>query len=70
MRDSEAMRDAICSSDFVARVRANGGDALYLPQHEQIVEYIVASGNEGDVVLTMGAGDVWKITDELARRLA
>ena len=70
VRDSEALRDAICSSNLVERVHANGGDALYLPKHEQIVEHIVDHAVAGDVVLTHGAGDVWKIADELVRRLA
>lgn len=70
VRDSEAERATICSSNLVERVRANGGDALYLPRHEQIVEHIRAHARSGDVVLTLGAGDVWKIADDLVRRLA
>jgi UDP-N-acetylmuramate--alanine ligase len=69
VRDSAAERNAISSSHLVERVRANGGDALYLPSHEEIVEHIVANASDGDIVLTMGAGDVWKISDELVRRL-
>ncbi|HPF38069.1 MAG TPA: UDP-N-acetylmuramate--L-alanine ligase [Phycisphaerae bacterium] len=70
VRDSEQMRDAICSEDLVKRVHANGGDATYLPRLEEITQYIVENARSGDVVLTMGAGDVWKISDELVRRLA
>ena len=69
VRDSATERNAISSSHLVDRVRANGGDAIYLPSHEQIVEHIVANALDGDIVLTMGAGDVWKIADELVRRL-
>ncbi|MCG8406648.1 MAG: UDP-N-acetylmuramate--L-alanine ligase [Phycisphaerales bacterium] len=70
VRDSASERAAVCSSHLVERVRANGGDALYLPKHEQIVEHMVTHAAAGDVILTMGAGDVWKIADELVRRLA
>ncbi len=70
VRDSEQMRDAVCSEDLVKRVHANGGDATYLPKLEDITQYIVDNIRSGDVVLTMGAGDVWKISDELVRRLA
>ncbi|MCA9255718.1 MAG: hypothetical protein KDA33_08760, partial [Phycisphaerales bacterium] len=70
VRDSEQMRDAVCSEDLVKRVHANGGDATYLPRLEEISQYIVENARSGDVVLTMGAGDVWKISDELVRRLA
>lgn len=69
VRDSEAERNTICSSNLVDCVRANGGDALYLPTGEQIVEHILAHAESGDAVMTMGAGDVWKIGDELVRRL-
>lgn len=70
VRDSEKMRDAICSEDLVKRVHANGGDATYLPKLEDITQYVVENVQSGDVVLTMGAGDVWKISDELVRRLS
>ncbi len=70
VRDSEAMRDAVSSAHLVERVRANGGDALYLPKHEQIVTHVLEHARPGDIVLTMGAGDVWKIADELVQRLA
>jgi UDP-N-acetylmuramate--alanine ligase len=69
VRDSEAERHAICSGDLVERVRAGGGDALYLPSHEEIVSHVLDHAESGDVVVTLGAGDVWKIGDELVRRL-
>lgn len=70
VRDTAADKAMVSSSHLVERVRANGGDALYLPRHEDIVEHVVAHARSGDIVLTMGAGDVWKIADELTRRLA
>jgi UDP-N-acetylmuramate--alanine ligase len=70
VRDSQSVRDAICSGDLVEMVRAGGGDAQYLPDMQQIVDHIVTHASKGDVVLTMGAGDVWKVADELVRRLA
>ena len=70
VRDSEKERNSISSRHLVERVQANGGNALYLPTHEQIVAHVVNHIKSGDVVLTMGAGDVWKISDELVRRLA
>ncbi|MFH1419241.1 MAG: UDP-N-acetylmuramate--L-alanine ligase [Planctomycetota bacterium] len=69
VRDSEHERGAICSSNLVERIRENGGDALYLPSHDEIVQHILAHAGSGDVIVTMGAGDVWKISNELVRRL-
>jgi len=37
---------------------------------EAAVEAVVAEARPGDVVLTLGAGDVWKLGDEILRRLA
>jgi len=70
VRDSEAEQNAISSRHLVERVCANNCDAKYLPGHEEIVEYVATHARSGDVVMTMGAGDVWKIADELVRRLA
>lgn len=70
VRDSAADQAMVSSEHLVERVRANGGDALYLPTHEEIVEHVMSHARSGDLVLTMGAGDVWKIADELVRRLA
>ena len=69
VRDSAADRAAVNSAQFVERVRANGTDGLYLSGFDKIVEHILRHASAGDIVLTMGAGDVWKIADELVRRL-
>jgi UDP-N-acetylmuramate--alanine ligase len=70
VRDSEKDRNMVSSRHLVDRVRANGRDALYLSSHQEIVEHVMAQARPGDVVVTMGAGDVWKISDELVRRLS
>jgi UDP-N-acetylmuramate--alanine ligase len=38
----------------------------YLPQHEQALDYLRQSVDPNDVIVTVGAGDVWKIGRELA----
>jgi UDP-N-acetylmuramate--alanine ligase len=70
VRDSEAERDAVCSADLVERVQANGGDARYLPDFKAILEHLRHETQPGDVILTMGAGDIWKVADGLVRRSA
>lgn len=69
VRDSEAERQAVSSRDLVARICGAGGDAVYLPSFDAIVGYLLTETRPNDVVVTMGAGDVWKIADELVRRL-
>jgi UDP-N-acetylmuramate--alanine ligase len=70
VRDSEAERTRIGAPDLVARIRANGGDALHLARFEEIAAHLHANLRDGDLVMTMGAGDVWKVADELAGALA
>lgn len=43
--------------------------ALYRPDREMLLEELKAELKGGDIVLTLGAGDVWKVGEELLRRL-
>lgn len=65
VRDSEQEKGLISSADLVERINQNGGRAFYLPKMEQIVEYLKTQLDMGDAVITMGAGDIWKVADEL-----
>lgn len=65
-RDSEEARRGVCSEDLVCRIIERGGQATALPDLEATVRYAAAQARPGDVVVTMGAGNV----DEVARGLA
>lgn len=41
----------------------------YLPKKMDIRDYLMAVVREGDLVLTMGAGDIWMVGDELLNHL-
>jgi len=69
VRDSEAECQLVNSGDMVARIAQNGGTACYLPRFDQILQYLKSQLAAGDLVITMGAGDIWKIADELVRWL-
>lgn len=43
--------------------------AFYLPHKDEVVEYLVCSLKCGDLLLTLGAGDVWKVGLELLEHL-
>ena len=45
--------------------KAVGAKAIYLPSFEEIAEFLRENAHSGDVVLTMGAGDVYKIGEML-----
>lgn len=65
VRDSEAEKALVSSDDLVARVVANGQAAIHLSSFADIVEHLKAKLGPGDVVVTMGAGNVWEIGRDL-----
>jgi UDP-N-acetylmuramate--alanine ligase len=46
-----------------------GRPVAYLPHRADLVGYLVSAARSGDAVLTMGAGDVTTVGDELLARL-
>jgi UDP-N-acetylmuramate--alanine ligase len=69
VRDSQTERQRVSAADLVARIRASGQAAQYLPSFEQIVSYLRNTAGAGDLIVTMGAGNVWEIARELAASL-
>ncbi len=59
----------ITARDLARQVRAAGGDAADVHADEMIVGLLERSLVPGDVLITMGAGDIRKICDELIDRL-
>ncbi|MDD6265072.1 MAG: UDP-N-acetylmuramate--L-alanine ligase [Clostridia bacterium] len=47
---------------------AVGSKAIYLGSFENIVNYIKENAAAGDLVITMGAGDVWKVGEMLCEK--
>ena len=69
VRDSEREKDHISSEDLVAQIRLHGGAASYVETFDQIVRYLERRVQPGDLVVTMGAGNIWEVADEVVRRL-
>lgn len=61
VRDSEQERHAVSANDLVDRLRKQGLQAMHLYPFEAIVEHLQIIARPGDLIVTMGAGDVWKI---------
>lgn len=68
-RDSQASCDAVNADILTERIRACGADVLHLASFEAVCDYLEQNVHAGDVVVTMGAGDVWKVSDEYIQRL-
>lgn len=49
------------SKDLANRIQEKGSDSLYLGSFEEIEDYVVKEVKTGDIVLTMGAGNVYQI---------
>jgi UDP-N-acetylmuramate--alanine ligase len=61
VRDSEQERQAVTAGDLVDRLREQGVTAMHLHPFAAIVEQLQLMARPGDLIVTMGAGDVWKI---------
>ncbi len=68
-RDSDQDVASVSSGDLVERIRARGGRAHYVPELEGVVDRLESAVQAGDLVVTMGAGNVNRVAHDLAQRL-
>jgi len=66
-RDSEQERRAVTAGDLVARLRKCGVTAWHVSPLGAIVEQLRETARDGDLIVTMGAGDVWTVSHELVK---
>jgi UDP-N-acetylmuramate--alanine ligase len=69
VRDSDGDVASVRSADLADRVCALGGRAEHVGGLDAVAEEIARRATAGDVVLTMGAGDIWRARDGIRRRL-
>ena len=69
VRDTAEDRARTRSSDLVSLITRDGGDARYIGRLADVTRHVEENVTNGDLVVTMGAGDVWKIADELVQRV-
>ena len=63
VRDSESARKEVNAQILVERMRDNGTQALFIERFENICDYLKSNVSPGELVVTMGAGDIWKVAD-------
>ncbi|HPO07887.1 MAG TPA: UDP-N-acetylmuramate--L-alanine ligase [bacterium] len=51
-------------------IRRNHRDVVYVPRLEEIPEYLTDVLRDGDVLITLGAGNVWQVGEQLLDRLS
>jgi UDP-N-acetylmuramate--alanine ligase len=67
---SEKPIPGVSSQRLVERMHELGvNNAQYAPSGEQIVDELCADARPGDLIITIGAGNVWKIGEALAKEL-
>jgi UDP-N-acetylmuramate--alanine ligase len=44
-------------------------DVTFIAEREKVVDHVLGAIRKGDLVITLGAGDVWKIGEEVVKRL-
>ena len=50
-------------------IQNSNANTTYLPNKEEVQENLAQRVAPGDLIVTMGAGDIWKAADGLARLL-
>jgi UDP-N-acetylmuramate--alanine ligase len=44
-------------------------DVTFIPEREKVLDHLVGVLKKGDLMITLGAGDVWKIGEQMVERL-
>lgn len=58
----------IHSKDLVKELNARDIDAIYIDDFDKIADYLYQNTESGDIVITMGAGDIYKVGDKLLEK--
>jgi UDP-N-acetylmuramate--alanine ligase len=59
----------VCARDLAEGITRHGHrDICYRPGQEEVVEHLLTEVRDGDMVITMGAGNVWQVGMEFIRR--
>lgn len=55
----------VTSAELVNEIQKNHAKAVYKPTIVEAADYLAETANRSDLVITMGAGDVWQVGDKL-----
>ena len=64
VRDEQETKKIVNAEILARRIRDNGANALFIDGFSRTLDYLKQNVKEGDLVLIMGAGDIWKVADE------
>lgn len=67
----DSMKEKVSAIKLVDLIKENSNDNVkYFPTKEEVFDYLSKSVKEDDLVLTMGAGDIWKVAYKLVDFIA
>ena len=67
---SEPPIQGVHASALCEAIKTHGHpEALYIPGFEEIADHIASIAQPGDVVITQGAGSVWKVGEALLKKM-
>ncbi len=66
-RDRE--KKEIDSKRIASEISADKKDALYLPEYKDIIDYLKENKKSGDLIITMGLGPLYELTEEIETML-
>lgn len=55
----------IHEEDLIREIKALGKDAVHISNHNEVIKTLQANVKEGDIILTLGAGNVTKIANKI-----
>jgi UDP-N-acetylmuramate--alanine ligase len=64
VRDSQETKKEVNAQILVERIQENGSNAMFIEEFGAICDYLKRNVSPGELVVTMGAGDIWKVADE------
>ena len=64
VRDTEKSRTEVNAQVLVDEIKKKGSNAMFINSFESICEFLKNNVESGDILMTMGAGNVWKVADE------
>jgi UDP-N-acetylmuramate--alanine ligase len=69
VRDTAESKNKVNAETLVEKIRQTGSEAVFINDFDGILEHLRNYVQPGDLVVTMGAGTIWKVADEYLRWL-
>ena len=63
----EQKDESINSEVLAGEINKNESKAMYMESFDKITDYLIENAKKGDIILTMGAGDIFKIGENLLK---